>query len=331
VILHPGILALLSGSIISTFMVLYASSTAVHIISRWDINSSTSEQISLERKTYLISTIMNLVLGFYVFSLFLFVYTAEDLHHLFTGAMCATGTLNANPAGWKVLYLKICLFFITSIWMGINRVDQQAEDYPLVRTKYIMLLFIIPFVLFDLHLQFKYFLGLKPNVIVSCCGALFDEGAGVASTMAHLPEGFMMVVFYVTAGIFLFLSSLSLLKDIPALRYMNGILSVVLLFVSLLSIISFISVYYYELPSHHCPFDLLQREYHYVGYPLYLTLFGGVYYGLMPAVLEILKRDSLKEAIKKAQKRYTGFSMVLISIFTIISSLPILFSGLRIS
>jgi len=42
-----------------------------------------------------------------------------------------------------------------------------------------------------------------------------------------------------------------------------------------MAILSFISVYFYELPTHHCPFCILQKEYGYVGYPLYLTLFGG--------------------------------------------------------
>ena len=46
-------------------------------------------------------------------------------------------------------------------------------------------------------------------------------------------------------------------------------LSALALFVSIGSIFSFISLYIYELPTHACPFCLLQREYHFVGYPLY--------------------------------------------------------------
>jgi hypothetical protein len=330
-ILHPGVISLLFGSIIAIFMFLYASRIGVKILYRWDINSSSSEQLSLERNTYLISTIMNFVFGFYVLSLFLFVYTVDDLHMLFVGAMCATGSLNANPAGWKVLYLKIILFFITSIWIAINRIDQQAEDYPLVRTKYTMLLFIIPFVMFDLHLQFKYFLGLKPNVIVSCCGALFNEGGGVASSLSSLPEGLMMIAFYITVLVFLLIAIFSLIFRHPAFKYILGIFSIILLFVSITSIVSFISVYFYEIPTHHCPFDLLQNEYNYVGYIIYMTLFGGILCGMIPGVFEILKGDSTKDIIRMAQKRYILLSIIVITIFTGISSWPILFSSFRIS
>ena len=45
--------------------------------------------------------------------------------------------------------------------------------------------------------------------------------------------------------------------------------------VSVAALISFISLYFYELPTHHCPFCILQREYHYVGYLIYVTLLGG--------------------------------------------------------
>ena len=45
--------------------------------------------------------------------------------------------------------------------------------------------------------------------------------------------------------------------------------------VSLAAMVSFISPYVYEMPSHHCPFDVLQSGYHWIGYPLYLLLGGG--------------------------------------------------------
>ncbi len=330
-ILHPGVISLLVGSIVALSMLLYASGMGVRIISRWDINSTSSEQLSLERKTCLISTIMNYALGFYILSLFLFVYTADDLHMLFVGAMCATGSFNANPVGWKVLYLKILLFFLTSIWIAINRVDQRSEEYPLVKTKYTILLFIIPFAMFDIHLQFRYFMGLRPNIIVSCCGALFNEGGGVASGLSSLPEGPMRWVFYITVTLFLLVAGLSLVFERPILRYIHGTSSVMVFFVSIVSIISFISIHFYEIPTHHCPFDLLQGDYHYVGYAIYTTLFGGVLSGIIPAIFEIIKRDSIEDTIREAQKRYTIGSIILIIIFTLISSWPILFSGFRVS
>ena len=55
--------------------------------------------------------------------------------------------------------------------------------------------------------------------------------------------------------------------------------------VAVASIISFICLYIYELPTHHCPFCILQKEYGYVGYLLYIALFGGGVAGMGAGVL----------------------------------------------
>ena len=61
---------------------------------------------------------------------------------------------------------------------------------------------------------------------------------------------------------------------------MFSLMSGATLVVSIASILSFVSVYLYELPTHHCPFCILQGEYRYIGYPLYLTLLGGTVSGM---------------------------------------------------
>ena len=102
-ILHPGILALLLGSAMVLVLMILSSWTALQVLRRWDPDQADERQLSLERRTYLVSTLVNYALGFTVLSLPLFLYTLDDLHPLFTGAMCATGSLNANPIGWHYL------------------------------------------------------------------------------------------------------------------------------------------------------------------------------------------------------------------------------------
>jgi hypothetical protein len=329
VILHPGTLSLFLGSVIVILMMLHSSLLGLKIISRWDIRSSSPGQLSLEKETYLISTIMNYVLGFVILSAFLFIYTADDIHDIFIGAMCATGSLNANPVGWKALYAKIIVFFISSIWIAVNYIDQRAEDYPLVRTKYTMLLFITPVIIFDAYFQVEYFMGLKPNIITSCCGSLFDEGGeGIASSLSSLPVRPMIITFYGTIGVFLLNAFLSLRLQHSLFKYASAILSPAVFVVSIASIISFIALYFYEIPTHHCPFDIIQKDYHFIGYPVYISLFTGVIFGMITGIFEPIKKIvSLKSIIEKYQKKWTVLSIILISIFTVICSWPILFSS----
>jgi hypothetical protein len=60
-------------------MLGYSVYEGVRIIRHWDIDSGSEYQLDLERRTYLISTLMAYAMGFQLFSLFLFIYTADIL------------------------------------------------------------------------------------------------------------------------------------------------------------------------------------------------------------------------------------------------------------
>jgi len=99
-ILHPGIIALLVTTVLVLGMALYGTYTGAIVLARWDLDRSFEEQLTLERKTYLRATLMGHALALEVLSALVFLYTLDDIHDIFVGAMCATGTLNANPVGW---------------------------------------------------------------------------------------------------------------------------------------------------------------------------------------------------------------------------------------
>lgn len=326
-ILNPGILALLFGTSIAFAMLLYAAWLGLKILSNWDPQSSSEEQLLLERKTYLVSTIVNYAFGFEIISGLLFVYTVEDIHQLFVGAMCATGALNANQIGWLALLIKIILFFAAALWVHFNRLDQHTEDTPLVRPKYLALLLLTPLVGLDLFLQYSYFSGLQPEIITSCCGSLFSLGNDtVASELAGLPAAPTMLTFFLTAGAYLITLILCLGSKRSIFRYLLFVNALGLFFVSLVSIVSFISLYIYQLPTHHCPFDMLQRNYAFIGYPLYISLFVGSLFGLIPGLCQPLKKfASLKREIEKHERRWLLLSFSAIVIFLLIVAWPILF------
>src|SRR3990172_2439479 len=104
---HPATLALHVSSILIAFMVLYSARYGIRILRKWDIGSGSELQLTLERRTYLISTLLAYTFGFQLLSLFLFIFTADHLHTLFVGAMCAAGSLYFNGYCYPSLILKI--------------------------------------------------------------------------------------------------------------------------------------------------------------------------------------------------------------------------------
>jgi len=118
--LHPTVIALMVGSFLLCLMLLISSAHGIRILRKWDLQSGSELQLELERRTYLVSTLLAYALGFQLVSLFLFIYTADDLHRLFVGAMCAAGTLNVNPFGYPTLVLKVVNFLLAAVWLIVN-------------------------------------------------------------------------------------------------------------------------------------------------------------------------------------------------------------------
>jgi hypothetical protein len=327
VILHPGILALLLGGVVSLVLLGTGSWLGVRIARRWQPALADDQQLALERQCYLVATLVQWAVAFEALSLLLLLYTLDDLHPLFVGAMCATGTLNANPIGWHLLWTKLALFFLGSLWWVANRLDLQVPEAPLTRRKFLALLVLLPLAAADLGLMAVYFGGLHPEIITSCCGSLFSTaGGGVAAEFAALPMRPMIVAFYATAA--LYAALLLICRWRRGWGWRTALALAALLFggTALVSVVAFISVYLYQLPSHHCPFDLLQGHYHFIGYPLYLFLFGAVLCGLVPH-LQLLLRSSppLAERLALLERRWLTAALLLLAGFLALVSWPLLF------
>lgn len=326
-ILHPGILSLLISSLLVGGMVLYAAGCGIAILRGWDISSGSERQLQLERKTYLVSTILGYLLFFQLISLFLFIYTVDDICPLFTGAMCAVGSLTVNSFGYPVLLGKTATFILAGLWLILNYADSRGYDYPLIRIKYRFLLVLAPLVVAEAVMQWFYFLQLRPDVITSCCGSLFSSAnESVAAEISSLPAFPMMGVFY-----FVMLSTLItgyvFYRTGKCGRLFSAVSGIAFV-VAIVSIISFISLYFYELPTHHCPFCILQKEYLYVGYPLYILLLVATVTGLGTGLLlPFRKVASLAETLPQLSRKLTLVSVLSYLLFTAIASWPIVFSS----
>jgi hypothetical protein len=326
-ILHPAVLALLIGSLLTSFILLYATVPAARILMKWDLRSGSELQLSLERRTYLVATILTYAFTFQIGSLFLYIYTADNLHPLFTGAMCAAGTLHVNDYGYPVLLLKVATLLLAGVWLILNHADTRGYDYPLIKVKYALLLFLVPCVVLETVLQFLYFTNLHADVITSCCGSLFSlERPGITADIVGLPVRPTMLIFFGSIAATLVCGLYYMLKGEGGYIFcLTGSLAFP---VGIAALISFICLYFYELPTHHCPFCILQKEYGYVGYLLYVALFGGGVAAMGVGVLmPFRKRGSMVPVIPPLQRRLVGMSLALYLLFTLIISWRLFFSA----
>jgi hypothetical protein len=332
VILHPTVIANLLASYTASGMVLYAVFYGVQILKSWDIQSGHELQLVLERKTYLISTLLSYVFGLQLLSLFLYIFTADSLTPLFVGAMCAAGTLNVDAFGYPTLVLKIFNFILAGLWLVLNYADNQGYDYPLIKKKYLLLAFIAPFIILEMVLESAYFLSMKADVITSCCGSLFssERVTGIGSEIASMPALPMMRVFYGAMSCTLICGIVFYLKGLGG--YLYAALSLLMFIIALVSIVSFISLYIYELPTHHCPFCIIMEEYNYLGYLLYILLFGAVVSGLgVGALMPFRQVESLQFMLSGFIRKLALASIILYTAFTALVTYEIVSSSLVIA
>jgi len=330
-LVNPPILALLIFSALASAMLLYSCVYGIRIIKGWDIKSGSEYQLSLERRTYLISTIINYVFVFQLLSFFVFIYTADQLHTVFAGAMCAAGTLNLNEWGYRTVLLKFLTCVFSGVWLLINYVDNRGYDYPLIKKKYGLLLLIAPFALIEGVVQGLYFFGLEPDVITSCCGTLFtSENEGITAGIVSLPRLLVQGAFFGTLALTVLLGIAHLRRRI--LRgYPFALSSIAASAASAVAFMSVICLFFYESPLHHCPFCVLQKGYGYIGYPIYFSFLAAAVSGPAIAVLDPLNRiESLKTVVPSVRKRLIWLTLGAHSLFAGITIYEMIFSKFQL-
>lgn len=328
-LLQGWAMALLVTFFGTLFVGAYSGWCALRVLRYWDHGADTSLQIELEGETWLASALMQYALGFQLLSLFLLVLAADSFSGQLAGAMCATGALSANSYGMWSLATKIVMVFLSSFWLLLHRLDMEVETYPLVRLKYGLLLLLVPILLVDGTVLTLYLVNLEPDVITSCCGVLFRPAG---------KDGYNLIDPYSAPLLLSGLYSLSLL-----LLTMNGwlaktirnaadgsrtslaimlssLLWLVFFAVALWTVTAVFSSYIYAMPSHRCPFDMLRAEYGYVGYPLYLSLFGATLCGAGCGVAEAVRSyEGLLLPVRRLQRLALPAAMLLLLLFLAIS------------
>lgn len=311
------------------FLGVVAVFCGIRVLRFWDHGSDSLQQIRLESQIWFTASLMQYGLVFQFLSLLVLVLAADSFSSLLIGAMCATGAFLANGYGISALLVKIVLVFFCGYWLILHRLDMLSESYPLVRLKYTYLLFLVPLLGVEATLQSLYLYHLEPDVITSCCGVIFrpQDGDGY-NLLGPFSTPHLLGFFYGLASTIFFLGLRMLIQLKRGKQFCSSFsvvcfsLGWVLFFIlSIWAIITVFSSYIYAMPYHRCPFDILQPEYNYIGFPIYLALFLAVFLGTGCGVAQAVRRyDGLVAHVSHFQLVSTAISLLLLLLFLLLTA-----------
>jgi hypothetical protein len=234
-----------------------------------------------------------------------FVYTIDNLSNLIPGAMCGAGVIKANEYGNPLLSLKIIILFLSALWLSMNSIDLKEKNYPYLKLKSWFFVLIFFMLSAEYLLDILYFTHIETTNPVSCCSVIFGQTGGVNGLPFGLDIPKLLILFYL-------LFALLILTTVSELAVMSIVTSILFGVIAYYSVVYFFGTYIYELPTHLCPFCMLQDHYFYVGYLLWGLLLLGVFLSIDAAIMQSFFRQPAKKL-----KR---ISLLLLSVFVLLCS-----------
>lgn len=291
ILLSNEIIIFLFVQIILFILLSIAFYFSLSIIKNWDFNKTTNKQYKLEKTSYLVILIISFTLIVKIVLFPYFAYSLDNLSNIVPGAMCAAGIVGANEFGQINLTLKILILFFIGVWLIINSLDLKEKTYPFTKKKYFLYIFIFILSIVELFLDFSFLENISTKEPVMCCSVIF----GVNNTRSKIPFDLsisnLLIVFYL---LYILTTILSLQKS----SFLNLIINFMFLYIGYYAVTYFFSTYIYQLPTHQCPFCMLQKEYYFVGYFIWGTLFLGTFFGISSFILKTFINKDLAYTYK---------------------------------
>ncbi|MCD6654525.1 MAG: YfhO family protein [Sulfurovum sp.] len=256
---------------------------AYMILTRWNFNSPSKLQYTLEKRDYFVSLILYFALTSKVILLPFFINLLNSLSEKLPGAMCAAGVVSANEYGQILLILKVVIIFVSGTWLILNAKDKLEVNLPYIKSRYYLYLALFFLIILELFVEYLYFTNISTEEVVLCCSAIYGANSGGLTLPLGLDIVGILYLFYAT-WVLLFLTY------IKKYWFINTAANIMYLVLSFYALTYFFSTYVYELPTHKCPYCLFQKEYHYIGYLLWGSLIGGSFYAIAGLVVSKLTR-----------------------------------------
>lgn len=290
--LTPEIIAILMLDGLFLFFSSIAFVLSLKLYWYWDRDATSLLQYRLEKESYLVGLIIKYIFMLKVPLFLFFIYTCDTLSGIITGAMCAAGVVNSVDFGLFLLLFKLLNLYLFGFWLLLHVRDVESELQPYIRQKSLFCGIAFFFFVAEIVLEILFFTSLNISKIVSCCGTLFSASTQSSLSFLFLMENWMIVSLFYTSFVLMLVGFM--VKNSAVYLFSN----LLFLFFAIVSLILFFSTYVYELPTHHCPFCLLQSDYYGVGYFLYATLFLGTFYGICGVVISTLTQGFILRAMR---------------------------------
>jgi len=305
ILLSNEVIVYLLSEMLLYLLLFVAFLATLGLLKSWDFSLFTQKQFALENRSYLVMSIIFFTLMLKLLLLPYFVYTIDTLSNLIPGAMCGAGVIKANEYGNPLLSLKLIILFVSGLWLSINQIDLKTKNYAYLKLK--LWFFILIFLLLsgEFLLDIFYFTHIETTNPVSCCSVIFGQTGGTNGLPFGLDISKLMILFYL-------LFILLVLSIITYNALMSIFTSVLFAIVSYYAVVYFFGTYIYELPTHQCPFCMLQYHYNYVGYLVWGLLFLGIFFVIDSAVMHYF--------FKIHSKRLNRISLSLLSLFVFLCS-----------
>ena len=282
-ILTPEVLTLLIINGIFLSLASIAFILSLKIFLRWDIDSTTKAQYTLEKQSFLSATIIKYIFAIKLPLFVFFIFTLDKISSVLTGAMCAAGVVNATEYGTYLLMLKLLNLYLFGFWLTLHYLDMKNPNLPYTKIKFEFFIITFLFLAVEIILEGVMFSAIDIDKMVSCCGTLYSSTSNSAiGAILNINTTLLLWLFY---GNFLLMVLLYKLK----IKYLFAVNNITFIIISIITLISWFGTYIYKLPTHHCPFCFLQSDYYYVGYAIYITLFIGTFFGINSGIMEILE------------------------------------------
>ena len=306
--LSPEVLAILILNMLFLFFGIIAFVLSIRIFLKWNLNSTSKLQYKLEKESFLTATIIKYLFAIKLPLFLFYIFTLDKISNVLTGAMCAAGVVDATEYGTYLFIIKILNIYLFGSWLVLHFLDIKRENMPYSRMKFGFFIVLFFFLAAEVILETVMFSAIDVDKMVSCCGTLYSSSAtSYISTIFLIDTPILLTLFY---GNFALIVLLYFLKK----KELFSMANVAFLIVSIVSLIVFFGTYIYELPTHHCPFCFLQKDYYYVGYFIYIFLFTGTFYGLITGF------------VKRGNEKNFKISMIFNTLYVaLVSAYPIIY------